>query len=161
MKPCGTNAAYNRHIVNKTPVCEPCKQAHAEYRAKHRQRVYLNRGNLMQDATGTVRRIRALMRMGYRGEDIAEVAVPGMKSGAKWVYAVLDQTQVYPSTYWAIRNAYEALSHIPGPSPYARRQALKKNWAPPMAWDDIDDPECKPQGYLRASEYKKLKGGIQ
>lgn len=32
LSPCGTVAAYQRHIYHKTPVCEPCKEAAREYR---------------------------------------------------------------------------------------------------------------------------------
>lgn len=30
LKPCGTNAAYNRHIRNGDPPCLPCVNAHAK-----------------------------------------------------------------------------------------------------------------------------------
>jgi hypothetical protein len=33
LKPCGTHAAYCRHIQRGEQPCEPCKAGHAEYRA--------------------------------------------------------------------------------------------------------------------------------
>lgn len=33
LKPCGTNAAYNRHIARNEDPCEPCKAAHREHAA--------------------------------------------------------------------------------------------------------------------------------
>lgn len=43
LKPCGTRAAYCRHISRREEPCDPCKAAHAEYRrayvAGHRDRV--------------------------------------------------------------------------------------------------------------------------
>lgn len=160
VKPCGTNAAYNRHVVHKTPVCDACRKAHMEYRAEHRKRQYLNRGNLMMDGTGTVRRLQALMRMGWRGKDIAEIAFPESGNGSRWVSAVMAQKTVQPKTYWAVRRAYDQLSHLPGPSRETKKRALMKGFAPPLAWDDIDDPKCRPQGFLRPSDYRKLKNGI-
>ena len=35
-QPCGTNAAYVRHIKQKTPVCEPCREAKRVYSRKQR-----------------------------------------------------------------------------------------------------------------------------
>lgn len=41
LKPCGTHAAYCRHINRGEQPCEPCKRAHAEhqhaYAAEHRE----------------------------------------------------------------------------------------------------------------------------
>jgi hypothetical protein len=35
MNLCGTNAGYQRHCVNKTEKCQPCKKAHKEYLKKY------------------------------------------------------------------------------------------------------------------------------
>lgn len=32
-QPCGTHAAYVRHIRNEEEPCDACKRAHADYRA--------------------------------------------------------------------------------------------------------------------------------
>lgn len=37
LKPCGTNAAYNRHIARNEDPCEPCKAAHREHTAEIRK----------------------------------------------------------------------------------------------------------------------------
>jgi hypothetical protein len=34
LKPCGTRAAYDRHTKEKTPYCDPCRQARREYRGQ-------------------------------------------------------------------------------------------------------------------------------
>lgn len=31
LKPCGTNAAYVRHVKHGEPTCQPCRDAHAAY----------------------------------------------------------------------------------------------------------------------------------
>lgn len=36
LKPCGTPAAYNRHLAHGEEACEDCKRAMAEYRAAKR-----------------------------------------------------------------------------------------------------------------------------
>jgi cobalamin biosynthesis protein CbiG len=54
----------------------------------------------------------------------------------------------------AVRMAalYDELSATPGPSEVAARHARERGWAPPLAWDDIDDPEDRPQGVARERE---------
>lgn len=37
-EPCGTVAAYQRHIYHKTPVCEPCREAARAYRREWNRR---------------------------------------------------------------------------------------------------------------------------
>lgn len=37
LRPCGTKAAYERHIKQKTPVCDDCRQAHRDYMAAYRR----------------------------------------------------------------------------------------------------------------------------
>lgn len=38
LKPCGTEAAYQRHVTYKEPFDEACKEAHARYRQAGRER---------------------------------------------------------------------------------------------------------------------------
>jgi hypothetical protein len=38
LKPCGTNAAYNRHIRYGEKACQPCKDAHADHTRAFRPR---------------------------------------------------------------------------------------------------------------------------
>ena len=35
MNKCGTNAGYQKHCVDKTEKCQPCKEAHSEYIKKY------------------------------------------------------------------------------------------------------------------------------
>ena len=39
----------------------------------------------------------------------------------------------------AVNDLYEQLSATPGPSKRSRALAARKGWAPPLAWDDIDN----------------------
>ena len=38
LKPCGTPAAYRRHIRHSEPICEPCRQAEARRGRDYRRR---------------------------------------------------------------------------------------------------------------------------
>lgn len=35
---CGTHSGYKTHIVNKTPICQPCRTARALYQREYRRR---------------------------------------------------------------------------------------------------------------------------
>lgn len=161
MRPvCGSNTAYNSHTKHKETPCEPCRKAHALYRHEQR-RNRLIKGPVMVPAFRAKRRIRALMRMGWTYDHIAEVAYPGSRAGSHTIYHMVAAAKViHPNTFAVISMAYDKLSAHRGPSQKTRNHALRKGWPPPLAWDDIDDPECRPQGYLRPSDYKKLKNGL-
>ncbi|MFI8528472.1 hypothetical protein ACIGB8_28720 [Promicromonospora sukumoe] len=99
------------------------------------------------DATGTRRRVRALMRLGWPLARIASAA--GLeRHTAAWL---VDAQHVAPSTASAVGRAYDELWDVaPDVSTpklaagvsRARRRAESAGWPPPMAWDDdsIDDP---------------------
>jgi len=38
LKPCGTHAAYQRHVNRGEPICDPCRRAEHEYVETHRKR---------------------------------------------------------------------------------------------------------------------------
>ncbi|MEU3432306.1 hypothetical protein [Streptomyces sp. NPDC006863] len=95
------------------------------------------------DSTGTVRRVRALIALGYTLIDIAEsanVAVARVQTLAAG-YPSLRRTVAE-----RITNAYRALSETPGTNTRAKNRARANGWAPPAAWDDdtIDDPQARP-----------------
>lgn len=37
LQPCGTIAAYNRHVKRRDPACQPCRAARAEYSRQWRR----------------------------------------------------------------------------------------------------------------------------
>lgn len=61
----------------------------------------------------------------------------------------LDRPQLSAGRAEAIAALYERLSGTPGPSSRARAFAKSRGWAPPLAWDDIDDPDETPSVYAR------------
>ncbi|WP_097982853.1 hypothetical protein [Streptomyces sp. f150] len=96
------------------------------------------------DSTGTVRRVRALIALGYTLIDIAEsanVAVARVQTLAAG-YPSLRRTVAE-----RITNTYRALSETPGTNTRAKNRALANRWAPPATWDDdtIDDPQARPE----------------
>lgn len=97
------------------------------------------------DALGARRRIQALMAMGWSQAQIGEHA--GLK--ADRVSHIQHAPQLLRRTVDKIVKAYEELSGRVPPrtraGTYARTYALNRGWVPPLAWDDIDDPDAVPQ----------------
>lgn len=139
----GTNGGYLQHVFAKESACEPCRDAHNTYRRNLWRKKYLRRvDQLYIDSTGTIRRIRALMALGWRYSDIDEAA--GQRTS--WTHNLTNQKQVHLDTADRVARIYDELSMTPGPSNRLRALALKYGWHPPLAWDDatIDDPDEQP-----------------
>lgn len=91
---------------------------------------------------GTLRRMRALARIGWTFTDI--IAASG--TDLHRLDQVKDQEWVTVRFAAAIQTAYEALSMQRGPSVQTAARAAKKGWPPPLAWndDEIDNPAATP-----------------
>jgi hypothetical protein len=117
-----------------------------EYRAhkarsvdETRRRRYLGLGPRVVDATGTRRRLQALMRMGWT---TAELAARGGWNTPEAVQMIARRDMVNHANRDRVARLYDALAMIPGPSSLTAQRAARAGWAPPLAWDDIDnDPE--------------------
>jgi transcriptional regulator with XRE-family HTH domain len=99
--------------------------------------------NARVDSTGTVRRGRALHAIGYPIYEIAHV----LPAAANHLAYILEHP---PATVpLALASAMTALYRrrvgVPGPSQLAIRDARRRKWHGPLAWDDIDDPNCMPE----------------
>lgn len=102
------------------------------------------------NATGTIRRLRALHALGYTWRSLAEecnYSLTGLKSTAYGKWPVVEARNAE-----SVRVAYERLSmRLPvGDTPHARssissaRNSSKaRGWMPPLAWDDIDRDETR------------------
>lgn len=110
------------------------------------------------DATGTRRRIQALACLGWSFP--AQLALLGRSTNLRnGLRDILSGGKTTAPTAKAVRDLYDRLWDKP-PQPVTaaqkitvtktRRLAERKGWAPPLAWDDIDDPECVPSGKYRA-----------
>jgi transcriptional regulator with XRE-family HTH domain len=96
-------------------------------------------------ATGTVRRLRALMLAGWPASVLA--AELGYQTNALRRLVTSGQFTPAPAAA-AVIALYGRLWDKPGPSERTSGNAGRRGWAPAMAWDDdtIDDPAAGPQG---------------
>lgn len=91
-------------------------------------------------AVGTARRIRALMALGHTQTSLAiQVGV-----GHRQLSQVSRQEQVTSAMARRVAELYDQLMFTPGTSEFVRRFAKRNGWVPPLAWDDIDDPNEVP-----------------
>lgn len=142
---CGTRAGYDRHRRAGQTACDPCRRAAARYEQERQLDLLRGRPRLV-DATGTRRRIQALIALGYRHTILAvELGVS---------HDVIRKRSLAPKvnrdTAEAVAAMYERLSmtcpvgrthHERVAISRARNLAARRGWAPPLAWDDIDtDP---------------------
>ncbi len=105
------------------------------------------------DATGTTRRLRALVALGWPRKHLERRL--GLSSRTAWLLTAAPrvQDQVTVGTRDAVRALYDELSlSVPGPSraaTRARNLAVARGWPPPLAWDDdvIDEPRARPRGW--------------
>jgi DNA-binding CsgD family transcriptional regulator len=94
------------------------------------------------DATGTIRRVRALVAIGWPIAHLADRF--GMYPTALGNIARGELAQVRATTAETVATTYRELCYLPGPSQRVRNEARKKGWHGPLAWDDIDDPNEQP-----------------
>jgi uncharacterized protein YerC len=104
------------------------------------------------DATGTIRRIRALVAIGWTFWGISQKA----GHGNTWALQVTTSSMVTPTTRDLIARLYDELWATEPPRVTAdekrayrrsRSLAVKHGWASPLMWDDdtIDDPGAEPE----------------
>ena len=125
-------------------MCDPCRQAAATYERDRQKRRYLRHGALTTDPLGSQRRLRALAALGWS----AHILAAEVGTSAAQLQAIRNGRRVYIRTDTADRIAelYDRLHMTPGPSESARRWARWQECIPPLAWDDIDDPDEDPRG---------------
>lgn len=98
------------------------------------------------DATGTRRRLQALMVLGHTMADVARRAGVGVSSLQQTADGRWDTIRA--TTAAKVARVYRQLSTTPAPrtlwSEKSRNHAMARGWHGPMAWADIDDPRCVP-----------------
>lgn len=150
----GTNKGYQAHLDSDGDACEPCKAAHARANKELRTRAYLARGPLVVECTGTRRRIQALAALGHTWADMDRFL--GRWKGFSERLAIRDPRPVHRTTAEAAARMYEVLCMaLPPQTPRAdqqRARARAAGWAPPLAWDRIDDPNETPRGVQRGHQ---------
>ena len=92
---------------------------------------------------GAVRRVQALMAMGWSHHELAQAGVPNT---ARLLTGTGNLVTI--QRWREISELYDRLSMTPGPSPQTRGWAKTLGYAPPLAWDEdtIDDPRARPHG---------------
>lgn len=109
-------------------------------------------GGAKVPALGTQRRIQALHAIGWSLSEIARrIGVTRSQMDR-----VLKRSHVFARTARATVVLFRELCMTPGPSTRARLAAKRKGWPPPLAWDDIDDPDETPGGESEADGNWKL-----
>lgn len=109
-------------------------------------------------AVGTLRRLQALATLGWSITAIhaaaEELGVDLTLSVIRYVLRRLDP-RVRVRTRDAVTTVYDHLSmRLPEPGravSLTRGQASKRGYLPPLAWDDIDDPNEVPEGWEYAA----------
>lgn len=94
------------------------------------------------------RRLQALMAIGYGANDVA-ARIPGMAPEHLRELCRGGRTVVYLKTFKKIDAVYQELYRFPNEALGAKRVktwARKSKYAPPFAWNDIDDPNDTPEG---------------
>ena len=90
-------------------------------------------------ALGARRRIRALLAMGWTHEAML------VHSGVRTAVTLNQVGQwITGAKHRRVDAMYEALAMTPGPSEVTRARASRLGYAPPLAWDNIDDPAEQP-----------------
>lgn len=142
----GTVAGYNAHRKNAVEPCADCRRAMATYGARLAWD-HMNGRRRVVDATGTARRIQALVFLGYTFGDIGDAL--GVSHDVARHYAVTRST-VRTATADSVSKLYERWSMSPAPdskrSKYARTNALRRGWVGPLSWDDIDHDDLPTAG---------------
>jgi len=94
------------------------------------------------DATGTVRRLQALVAIGYTAASLGERIGMSVSNTAH----TMRTARVTVRRARQVAQMYEQLSHLPGESTRARMRARRQGWVAPLAWDEgtIDDPAASP-----------------
>lgn len=91
-------------------------------------------------AVGTHRRLRALGAIGYTRAHIGRLLGVSEWTVAQW----LEGERVLATTCDKVKAVFDQRCLTPGPSEAARRRARHFGSPPPLAWDDIDDPDEQP-----------------
>lgn len=98
---------------------------------------------------GTWRRLQALTVMGWSMADLATRC--DVKESTLHALRDPKHRTTRPRFATVVERLYDELSGKRGPCQYAATRALRKGWAPPAAWDDIDNPTETPQGVGRST----------
>lgn len=163
----GVHRTAIRLLVGDWPGKPPSRRisgkTHAALMAVRPTRVGSEESGLV-DATGTRRRLQALIALGWPANQLGRMigasscTVPRITNG--------DDVLVLVATRAAVMALYDDLSLTVPPEgrirTLSRGIARRKGWVPPLAWDDdtIDDPSASPEGYERKESKKHYRDDV-
>lgn len=107
-------------------------------------------------AYSAARRLQALVALGHPQRQLAEQLGVMESYLSMFINNTRGWQQISKELWQQISELYEHMSARPGHSTAARNRAAAKGWPPPLAWDDIDDPEAKPAGKRRSHKAKPM-----
>lgn len=108
---------------------------------------------------GTIRRIRALGAIGWSMADIERASGGKVKLETLRDISSTERPTVTTQTRDAVAAAFEKLcmtTPIGRTAAQVRVKAAQKGWPPPLAYNDIDDPNEEPRGW----QYKPMRSGV-
>lgn len=147
---CGTTQGYDAHMRDRTEPCADCRSAAAAYEYRRRIDGILGRTRTEHNV-GTSRRIQALVALGYTFGQIGAAVGRSQDWAAKIAHrrdSIVRTTtanrvdELYRD--WCMKEPDVSTGKKKWAAAYARSTARKHGWAPPLAWDDIDDPDEQP-----------------
>lgn len=153
-----------RYIWNRCR-CDQCRAAHTAAAARRRRLIAYGQWGGYIDATGTVRRLRALSAIGWSVRHVAQRFEQRTDVDPSWLRSIArgNQGKVHADTARTIAAIYDDWCTQDGPSKHSRSWATKKGWHGPEAWDDgtIDDPSveaARPEVVDEVAVHRALRG---
>lgn len=128
--------------------CDPCRAANARYE-RGRSWDVLRGAPRTVSIVGFRRRAQALQALGWSAEELST----RLGHSSSWIRVTLlnKSGQIYARNHDAMAALYNELSMtLPTETRHTARlraAARHKGFAPPLAWDNIDDPNEIPRGY--------------
>ena len=113
-------------------------------------------GDARVSSLGVTRRLQSLAAIGWSAEDLAPelgftaVRVRALRSGRR--------PAVHAATHRHVDEVWERLAMQPRPGVRMRALAERGGWPPPLAWDDIDDPDEHPTGWRPDAQVARPNG---
>ncbi|MER7331629.1 MULTISPECIES: hypothetical protein [unclassified Micromonospora] len=119
-----------------------CPDAREEWRIYSKRRREKRNHPRCIDATGSIRRLRALVVNGWGWKELGHHS--GESPHTVRAIALGKHNAVRVATAAWVRDLFALLCDTPGASEQARETARRRGWHPAGAWDDIDNPDEQP-----------------
>lgn len=136
---------HNQYAISKYGcICPDVRDLRRRRNAEYRKRRILNGGQpLRVPAIGAIRRKQALAWMGWPETELRRRILGRRGADDDRIRMRRERVDWRTDAFW--REAFGRYAHLQGPSKTARELARARKWASPWAWENIDDPDCRPQ----------------